>query len=532
VDDETLLHGKHLIGRDAVSSEGAAFTGWNPATGESLVPEFHEAGEPEVTRALALAEQAAPVFRRTPGKAIAAFLDTIGSEIEKLGNTLIERAHQETGLPVARLQGERARMLAGIRIFAEVAREGSWVGARIDHADPERKPLPKPDVRTLNVALGPIVVFGASNFPLAISVAGTDTVSALGVGCPVVVKAHPAHPGTSELIGRAIQTAARAHELPEGVFSMLHGESHELGLGLVRHPATKAVAFTGSQRGGRALFDAAARRPVPVPVYAEMGSTNPVLLLPGALAERAKDIAPAYIQSVTLGVGQFCTNPGLVLGLEDESLAAFRDAAASYARDASPATMLTRAIRDTFQQGVERAQGSPGVRVAGASEAPARADRSEAACVILSVGAENLNDQLLEENFGPSSVVVGCRTRDELSALVAGLDGHLTASVHATEQDLKEYRDVIEKLEDRVGRIIYGGFGTGIEVCAGMHHGGPYPSTTFPQFTSIGHAAFLRFVRPVCHQNCPVVALPAALLDENPLGIWRLVDNVLTNAGA
>jgi NADP-dependent aldehyde dehydrogenase len=311
---------------------------------------------------------------------------------------------------------------------------------------------------------------------------------------------------------------------------MLHGRGHELGLGLVRHPATKAVAFTGSQRGGRALFDAAASRPHPIPVFAEMGSINPVLLLPGALAEGATQIGPAYVQSVTLGVGQFCTNPGLVLGLEGAPLAAFRDAVANGARSAAPATMLTGAIRDTLQKAVERARSMPGVRLVGESAAPAQADQTQAACVILATDAGRLNDQLLEENFGPSSLVVGCQSRAELLAVVDRLEGHLTASVHATQRDLQEYRDVIEKLEDKVGRIIYGGFGTGIEVCAGMHHGGPYPSSTFPQFTSIGHAAFLRFVRPVCYQNCPAGALPAALEDENPLGVWRLVDNVLTKA--
>ena len=313
---------------------------------------------------------------------------------------------------------------------------------------------------------------------------------------------------------------------------MLQGCGHSLGLGLVTHPTTKAVAFTGSQRGGRALFDAAVRRTEPIPVFAEMGSTNPVLLLPGALAERPQQIAQGYVQSVTLGVGQFCTNPGLVLGLEGQPLAVFRDAVASAARNAMPATMLTRAIRDTFHERVAAAKGVPGVRVVGESEAQAVADKTQAACVVLSADASSLNDLLLEENFGPSSLIVGCRSRAELLGVVDRLDGHLTASVHATDQDLREYRDVIQKLEDKVGRVVYGGFGTGIEVCSAMHHGGPYPSSTFPQFTSIGHAAFLRFVRPICYQNCPVDALPAALHDENPLGIWRLVDNVLTRAPA
>jgi NADP-dependent aldehyde dehydrogenase len=465
-----------------------------------------------------------------PGARIAAFLDAIAEELDAAGEDLIATAHAETGLPIARLQNERGRMVNGVRIFAQVARDGSWVSARIDRADPARKPAPKPDVRTMLTALGPVVVFGASNFPLAISVAGHDTISALAAGCPVVVKAHPAHPGTSELAGEAIARAAATSNVPPGVFSLVHGGGHEVGLALARHPAARAVAFTGSLGGGRALFDAAAGRPEPIPVYAEMGSINPVILLPGALASRADDIATAYIQSVTLGVGQFCTNPGLVLGVEGNALERFVAATARVAEAVPPATMLHAGIRDAFTRGAERLERTPGVEVVARSSAAADAQKTQAGCVIVTTTPDVLaaHPHVNEEVFGPASAIVRCRNRAELEHVVRGLAGHLTASVHGTPEDLAEYRDLIALLETKVGRIIFNGFGTGIEVCASMHHGGPYPSTTDPHFTSIGQAGIFRFARPICYQNFPPHVLPEALRDRNALGIWRLIDGQLT----
>ena len=384
------------------------------------------------------------------------------------------------------------------------------------------------------IPIGPVVVFGASNFPLAISVAGNDTVGALAAGCPVVVKAHPAHPGTSDLVAGAIEKAVKACDMPAGVFSMVHGASHEVGLALVRHPAAKAVAFTGSLGGGRALFDAAAARPEPIPVYAEMGSINPVILLPGALAAGAERIGAAYVKSVTMGVGQFCTNPGLVLGVEDASLDRFVSAAAHAAENASPATMLHPGIRDAFMKGVARNEATPGVKVEGKSRVEAQSARTEAPVVIFSTTADVLEAQahLSDEVFGPTSAIVKCRDRAELEHAIGQLSGHLTASVHGTPQDLEDYRDLIAMLETKVGRIIFNGFGTGLEVCSALHHGGPYPATTDSHFTSIGQGGIFRFARPLCYQNFPQQALPEPLRDENTRKIWRLVNGQLTRDSA
>jgi alpha-ketoglutaric semialdehyde dehydrogenase len=531
-DEEEMrqLHGKHIIAGTRSARGSATFKSTDPSTGTPLPEHFYEAIGDEVDAALGAAAEAFAPYRATSRERIAAFLDKAAEELEALGDELVSRAHTETGLPLTRLQNERTRMLSGIRIFAQIAREGSWVSARIDRPDPDRKPAPKPDLRSMVMPLGPVVVFGASNFPLAISVAGNDTIGALAAGCPVVVKAHPAHPGTSELVGGAISRAVAAEKLPPGTFSMIHGLTHDTGLALVRHPATRAVAFTGSLAGGRALFDAGVSRPDPIPVYAEMGSTNPVILLPGALESRADDIAAAYIQSVTMGVGQFCTNPGIVLGMEHPALDRFVEAAGRGAREWTPATMLHRGIRDAFTRGVERLERTSGVRLAGRSNAVPDPQKTQAPCVIASTTADVLESEphLREEIFGPASVVVRCRDRAELERVVRGLSGHLTASVHGTPQDLVEYRDLIAVLETKVGRIIFNGFATGLEVCPSLHHGGPYPATTDAHFTSIGHAGIFRFARPICYQNFPQEALPEPLQNKNTAGIWRLIDGQLT----
>jgi 2,5-dioxopentanoate dehydrogenase len=362
-------------------------------------------------------------------------------------------------------------------------------------------------------------------------VAGNDTVSALAAGCPVVVKAHPAHPGTSERVAEAFVAALKKLGLPAGVFSMVQGQTNEVGIALVKHPETRAVAFTGSLRGGRALFDAGVSRPDPIPVYAEMGSTNPVILLPGAMAQRGEQIAGAYINSVTLGVGQFCTNPGMLFALDTPALDGFVGAVGRAAKNVAPATMLHAGIARAFSSGVERVEKTPGVAVVGKSDTAADTSKTEAQTAIFMTTGDALDQHphLSEEVFGPTSTIVRFRDGGELEAAVRKLDGHLTASVHGTAEDLVEHRDLIALLETKVGRIIFNGFGTGIEVCAAMHHGGPYPSTTDGQYTSIGQAAIYRFARPVCYQDFPDAALPEALRDSNPLGIWRLVDSKLTN---
>jgi len=525
------LHGKNIIGGRLCAGGTRSFAAVNPETNERLEPVFTEATETEVGRALELAAAAFVEYRRKTPEERAAFLDAIGAEIMALGDELIKRANAETALPHARLMAERTRTIGQFGLFAKLIREGSWVDARIERAQPGRKPAPKPDLRRMLAPIGPVAVFGASNFPLAYSVAGGDTAAALAAGNPVVVKAHPGHPGTSELTMRALQAAAQGRALPAGVVSMVHGATNAVGMALVKHPCTKAVGFTGSLQGGRALWEAAAARPEPIPVYAEMGSTNPVFVLPGALAARAAEIAEGLVQSVTMGVGQFCTCPGLVFGVRGAAFDAFVGHVARLAAQVPPGTMLHSRLCARYREGVEEFEKLPGVKTAGRASG-AEHQKTQAGAVIFVTDAETFlkTPRLHEELFGPATVIVGCASTGELATVAGRLPGQLTASIHATLEDLQECRPLAEVLTQRAGRVVYNGFPTGVEVCAAMHHGGPYPATIFPHFTSVGTAGILRFVRPVCYQNCPPELLPLELQDRNAGHIWRLVDGELTKA--
>ncbi|HQR32430.1 MAG TPA: aldehyde dehydrogenase (NADP(+)) [Blastocatellia bacterium] len=523
------LNGKNIIAGKAVDADGEKFPAYAPAEGNYIEPQFEEASADHVNRALVAAEEAFHSYRKLPAENRAAFLDAIADEILAIGDALIERANIETALPKERLTGERGRTMNQLKMFATLIREGSWVEARIDLAQPDRQPLPKPDIRRMLVPIGPVTVFGASNFPLAFSVAGGDTASALAAGCPVVVKAHPAHPGTSELVARAIAAAAEKTGMPAGVFSMLHDRGHEVGTALVKHPLTKAVGFTGSLRGGRALFDAAASRPDPIPVYAEMGSTNPVFVLPGALRERGDALAEGMKTSVTMGVGQFCTNPGLTIGLEGDEFGKFTNKLGGLISEAPSGTMLYPGILTAYDQGVKQLGELDGVTKV-QSNHTAELSRTEARAAMFCTSATNFlqHKVLSEEVFGPSTVVVKCDSNAELETVARNLEGHLTATIHGTEADLAEFAWLVSILENKVGRLIFNGFPTGVEVCASMHHGGPYPATTDSRTTSVGTAAISRFARPVSYQNFPQSALPVELQNENPRGIWRLVDNQFT----
>ncbi len=523
------LHGQNIIAGKVRERGGQKFPAFAPAEGKHIEPQFEEAVPEQVDEALLAADTAFDEYRLLPAERRAAFLDAIAEEILALGDALIERAHIETALPKERLTGERGRTMNQLKMFASLVREGSWVDARIDLAQPDRQPLPKPDIRRMLIAIGPVVVFGASNFPLAFSVAGGDTASAMAAGCPVVVKAHPAHPGTSELVARAIVAAAEKTVMPAGVFSMLHGMGHEVGVALVKHPLTKAVGFTGSLRGGRALFDVAAQRPDPIPVYAEMGSTNPVFILPGALKERGAAIAEGLKTSVTMGVGQFCTNPGLAVGLKDETLRAFTTKLGELFANVAPGTMLYPGILQSYEQGLKQFSEIPGVNKI-QSNHTAELNRTEARPTLFTTdGATFLqNRELGEEVFGPSTVVVSCDSPKQMEYIARKLEGHLTATIHGTEEDLAEYKLLITILENKVGRLLFNGFPTGVEVCASMQHGGPYPATTDSRSTSVGTAAIYRFARPVSYQNFPQSALPVELQNKNQRGVWRLVDNQFT----
>jgi 2,5-dioxopentanoate dehydrogenase len=520
------LHGCSLVGSRLSRGTGETFAPVSPLNSRTLEPDFYRAGSDDVDAAMKAAEASAVEFAGTSGEKRAAFLEQIATEIESLGEDLIRRAHLETGLPEARLTGERARTTGQLRLFAQVAREGSWVDARIDTALPERKPAARPDLRRMLIPIGPVAVFGSSNFPLAFSVAGGDTASALATGNPVVVKAHSGHPGTSELVAGAVRQAVVACGLPEGVFSMLQGSGKVIGTALVRHPFTRAVGFTGSRSAGRALFDAASARPDPIPLFAEMSSLNPVFVLPGALRERGTTIAEGLRSSITLGVGQFCTKPGLLFAVEGEAFQRFEQALASAMEAAVPATMLHAGICESYHHGLSRACALEGASVLARSRAPADPNQTHGEAVLVRTSAEHFRKTpaLAEEVFGPFAVLIAAKTMAELEEIASGLEGQLTATLHATAEDLQAASNLLRILQRKAGRLIVNGFPTGVEVCPSMHHGGPSPSTTDVRFTSVGTAALHRFVRPICYQDAPRTVLPDALQDENPLKIWRLVN--------
>ena len=524
------LHGKNFIG-GTLSAEGeGTFQACNPATGELLDPAFHEARADEINRA---AEMAALAFQeRDPVSSdkTAELLEHVAEELEALGQPLLERAEAETGLPQTRLKMERARTVGQLQAFAALVREGSWVDARIDLPDPKRRPAAKPDVRRMLVPLGPVAVFGAGNFPLAFSAAGGDTASALAAGNPVVVKAHPGHPGTSEMTAVAIQKALADTGYPDDWFSMVHGEQTEVGQVLVRHPGIQAVAFTGSLAGGRALFDAVSARETPIPVYAEMGSINPVFLLPGALADGADEIAAGLFASVALGSGQFCTNPGLVVGLGGEDLDRFLAKLTECFKSSSPCTMLNSRTQAAYEEGIEELSLKADVDLVAYSSPEPDVEKTQAATALFVTDAEEFmkDPKMAEEVFGPSTLVVRCETSEQMLELACGLAGQLTATVHATASDTPLLDPLRGILEAKAGRLLFGGFPTGVEVCAAMHHGGPYPATTDARSTSVGTAAILRFARPLCYQDWPQEQLPPELQNRNSHGIMRQIDGVLT----
>lgn len=511
----------------SVVSEGT-FQAINPVTGEKLEPVFRSATAAEVDAAARAAEAAAPAFAAMSGRERGKLLRAIADELQEHGEAIVARANLETGLPMARLQGELARTTGQLRLFADVAEEGSWVEARIDEAMPERKPLPRADIRSMLRPVGPVAVFGASNFPLAFSVAGGDTASALAAGCPVVVKGHPAHPGTSELVAVAVKAAMQEAGLPEGIFTLLLDAGIAVGEALVRHPAIKAVGFTGSQGGGKALMRLAAERDEPIPCFAEMGSTNPLFVLPGAMQERGAALAAGLQGSFTMGSGQFCTKPGLVF-VPEEGSGAFLDALRAGVETLGGHGMLTPGIAARYAEGVQgRLAGGQAQWLAGQQGAPEGTGAVASAAVFsVPLGEFAGNKDLEEEIFGPTTLLVHYGGVESLVDAANGLHGHLTATVHGTDEDLAQAGDLVRVLESKVGRILFNGYPTGVEVCHAMVHGGPFPAASDGRFTSVGTRAMLRFARPVCYQDFPDAALPEALRRGNPLGVMRMVNGVL-----
>jgi alpha-ketoglutaric semialdehyde dehydrogenase len=524
MDTPAGLTGEMLIGSNSARGREAAVRGIDAASGTELEPAYGGAGAAELERACALAAASFDAYRETSLEQRAKFLEAIAQNLLDIGAALIERAGLESGLARARLEGERGRTVGQLRLFANVVREGSWLEARIDPAMPERKPMPRSDLRLRNVALGPVAIFGASNFPLAFSVAGGDTASALAAGCPVVVKAHPAHPGTSEMVGRAVQAAVAQCGMPEGVFSLLYGAGNWLGGALVADPRIKAVGFTGSRGGGLALMRIASERPEPIPVYAEMSSINPVLVLPAALAARGAEIAKAFVASLTLGAGQFCTNPGIVMGLEGAALDEFAAQAAESLGACPAATMLTPAIAQAYRMGVDRVASRPNVSTVARGQPAGGETAGRAAFFSTDARTFSADPALREEVFGSSSVLVRCPDVDTMRGLLEQMEGQLTVTLQMDPADQAYASALLPTLERKAGRILVNGFPTGVEVAHAMVHGGPFPATSDGRTTSVGSLAIYRFLRPVCYQDFPPGLLPEALHDGNSLRIPVRVD--------
>ncbi|UDL95831.1 aldehyde dehydrogenase (NADP(+)) [Lichenihabitans sp. PAMC28606] len=524
---DAMITGDLLIGGEAVAGRDNAFNAVDPKTAKPIDPPFKGGTTDDVAKACSLAADAFDAYRETTLEQRAAFLEAIATRILGLGDALIDRACTESGLPRPRIEGERGRTVGQLRLFASVIREGSWLGARIDRAQPERKPMPRADIRLRMIPLGPVAVFGASNFPLAFSVAGGDTASALAAGCPVVVKAHPAHPGTSELVGRAIQQAVKDCGLPAGVFALVGGSGNAIGGALVANPHIKAVGFTGSRRGGLALVAIAAARPEPIPVYAEMSSINPLFLLPAALKARGATIGRDFIGSLTMGAGQFCTNPGLVLAVDGPDLEAFMTSASDTIQNAAALTMLTGGIQSAYKSGVEQLEGHNNVKTVARGQAEVGPVEARAGLFVTDLASFLSDERLRDEVFGSSSLVVRCPDVASLRVAAEALEGQLTATLQMDDGDHDVARSLLPVLERKAGRILVNGFPTGVEVCHAMVHGGPYPATSDPRSTSVGSLAIERFLRPVCYQDLAEALLPVSLQNTNALAIPRRIEGVI-----
>ena len=490
---------------------------------------YKDATNEEINAVMDKAWTAFHQYRKLSLKQRADFMRAIAVELEACGDELIHIAMRETNLPEARMRGERARTIFQLNSYAAACEEGAWLDVRIDTADPGKTP-PRPDTRKMLVPLGPVVVFGASNFPFAYSTAGGDTACALAAGCPVIVKAHPAHAETSETVANAILKAAAKCKMPEGIFAHVHGAAVEVGKALVTHPHTKAVGFTGSFLGGKQLFDWGNQRKEPIPVFAEMGSINPVFLMPEKLQQSATEIAKMYAGSITLGVGQFCTNPGLIIGVESEGLQQFITTLGEEIKQVTPGAMLHPGISKLFAENRSKALSQQDVTTVAESEAQAK-ENFGIPTIAAATGQAFLNNPVLhQEVFGPYSIVIRCKHKNEMLEVVKNLEGQLTATLMATENDISNNDELVEAVKNICGRFILNSVPTGVEVCLSMHHGGPYPATTDSRFTSVGADGIKRFARPVCFQNWSNELLPAELKNENPFNIWRMINNELTKS--
>ncbi|QCX02309.1 aldehyde dehydrogenase (NADP(+)) [Aggregatimonas sangjinii] len=523
-----MITGKNYIGQELSALGETTFKTFNPVLNIENKTEFVEASPEEIDKAVTLAASAYMPYNQKSGAEKAAFLNAIADEILALDDLLIETYCSESGLPEGRAQGERGRTVGQLRAFADLVAEGSWVDATIDTADPNRTPAPKPDLRKMLVPLGPVVIFGASNFPLAFSTAGGDTAAALAAGCPVIVKSHPLHAGTGELVASAIAKAAKATDMPNGVFSNLNSSDIEVGVQLVQHPQIKAVGFTGSLKGGRALYDLAAQRDEPIPVFAEMGSVNPVIFLPEALQNNGAKWAKTYAGSITMGSGQFCTNPGLLFGIKGKELTDFIQQLSDEILKVEPSCMLHPNIIGAYEKNKQTALNQSGLMVAAEHEGDVALNFARQTVTVVQGKTFLENGKLHQEVFGPFSMIVECENTAQLQTIIANLEGQLTGTIISDGEELSQYPQVIANLQTRVGRIIFNGAPTGVEVCPAMQHGGPYPASTDSRFTAVGTQSIKRWVRPFSFQDWPEGLLPNELKRENPLKINRLVNGIVT----
>lgn len=523
-----MITGKNYIGNLLSAKGNITYKTFNPQLNIENEHVYTEVTSEEINEAVGLATNAFKEFRTISGKRKAEFLNAIADEILALDETLIQMYCSETGLPEGRAKVERGRTIFQLRSFADLVEEGFWVEATIDTALPDRIPIPKPDIRKMFVPLGPVVVFGASNFPFAYSTAGGDTASALASGCPVIVKSHPMHAGTGELVASAIIKAAQKTGMPNGVFSNLNSSGIEVGVQLVKHPEVKAVGFTGSIRGGRALYDLASQRKEPIPVFAEMGSINPVVIFPEALKERGKSLAKTYAGSITLGTGQFCTNPGLILGIKGESLSSFIQNLSEEIIKKEPTCMLHPNIIGAYKSNKQKTISQRGIRIVADYNSDVKSNYARQTVITVEGNTFLENTSLHQEVFGPFSIVVQCEDIKQLETIILKLEGQLTGTIIAENNEATSYLSVIEALQNRVGRIIFNGVPTGVEVCPAMVHGGPYPASTDSRFTAVGINSIKRWVRPFSFQNWPDGLLPDELKNQNPLGISRLINGEQT----
>lgn len=520
-----MITGKNQIGFSQSALGKTTFKTFNPILNTENKTLFFEANDDEINQAVKLASQAFETYKTIDGAKKAIFLRAIADEILDLGDALIKMYCSESGLTETRAISERGRTIFQLQSFADLVAEGSWVEASIDTAIPNRQPIPKVDLRKMFVPLGPVVVFGASNFPLAYSTAGGDTAAALAAGCPVIIKSHPIHAGTGELVSQAITKAAQKTGMPNGVISNLNSSNYQVGSKLVSHPNIKAVGFTGSINGGRALLNLASQRPEPIPVFAEMGSVNPVVMLPQAAKQQAQKWAKAYADSITLGSGQFCTNPGLILGIKSEDLSKFIKTLADEIVKIKPTCMLHPNIIGAYESKKTSALAQDGLlEVVSFSDAIPKNYGRQTVTTVEGVAFSN-NPKLHQEVFGPFTMVVQCENSTQLETIISKLEGQLTGTILSENNDIESHQNIVSALQNRVGRLIFNGVSTGVEVCPSMQHGGPYPASTDSRFTAVGIHAIKRWVRPISFQNWPNNLLPDALRNENPLNILRLVNN-------